>query len=71
MDFQVREPVSPLFSGLKETNMMLEVQAAQEYTGQQRHLCYLVPMWREILDFKTYAAASLTYWPPQRGPCRK
>ncbi len=56
MDFQVREPVSPLFSGLKETNMMLEVQAAQEYTGQQRHLCYLVPMWREILDFKTYAA---------------
>ena len=36
--------------------MMLEVQAAQEYTGQQRHLCYLVPMWREILDFKTYAA---------------
>lgn len=56
MDFQVREPVSPLFSGLKETNMMLEVQAAQEYTGQQKHLCYLVPMWREILDFKTYAA---------------
>ncbi|MDE7061054.1 MAG: alpha-glucuronidase, partial [Lachnospiraceae bacterium] len=32
-DFQVREPVSPLFSGLKATNMMLEVQAAQEYTG--------------------------------------
>lgn len=56
MDFQVREPVSPLFSGLKATNMMLEVQAAQEYTGQQKHLCYLVPMWKEVLDFKTYAA---------------
>ena len=55
MDFQVREPVSPLFSGLRATNQMLEVQAAQEYTGQQRHLCYLVPMWKEILDFKNYA----------------
>ncbi len=58
MDFQVREPVSPLFSGLKSTNQMLEVQAAQEYTGQQRHLCYLIPMWKEVLQFKTYAGGS-------------
>lgn len=55
MDFQVREPVSPLFGGLKKTNMMLEVEIAQEYTGQQIDLCYLLPMWREILDFDTYA----------------
>lgn len=54
MDFQVREPVSPLLGGLEKTNQMLEVQAAQEYTGQQRHFCYLVPMWKETLDFKTY-----------------
>lgn len=54
MDFQVREPVSPLFSGLKHTNEMLEVQIAQEYTGQQRHVCYLIPMFKEILAFKTY-----------------
>lgn len=54
MDFQVREPVSPLFGGLKRTNMMLEVQIAQEYTGQQIDLCYLIPMWKEILDFDTY-----------------
>ena len=54
MDFQVREPVSPLFGGLKKTNMMLEVQIAQEYTGQQIDLCYLIPMWKEILDFDTY-----------------
>ncbi len=53
MDFQVREPISPLFGGLKATNQMLEVQAAQEYTGQQRHICYLVPMWKEVLDFRT------------------
>lgn len=55
MDFQVREPVSPLFGALKKTNMILEVQIAQEYTGQQIDLCYLPPMWREILDFDTYA----------------
>ncbi len=51
MDFQVREPVSPLFGGLKKTNMMLEVQIAQEYTGQQIDLCYLIPMWKEVLAF--------------------
>lgn len=54
VDFQVREPVSPLFGGLKKTNQMLELQVAQEYTGQQIDVCYLVPMWSEILNFKTY-----------------
>lgn len=54
MDFQVREPVHPLFGGLTRTNQMLEVQIAQEYTGQQRHLCYLIPMFKEILKFRTY-----------------
>lgn len=54
MDFQVREPVSPLFGGLTKTNEMLEVQIAQEYTGQQRHVCYLIPMFKEILAFRTY-----------------
>jgi alpha-glucuronidase len=53
MDFQVREPVSPLIGGLKKTNQLLELQITQEYTGQQKHLCYLVPMWKEILDFDT------------------
>lgn len=53
MDFQVREPVHPLFGGLKATNQLLEVQIAQEYTGQQRHVCYLIPMFKEILNFRT------------------
>lgn len=57
MDFQVREPVHPLFGGLTGTNQMLEVQIAQEYTGQQRHLCYLIPMFQEILKFRTYVKA--------------
>lgn len=53
MDFQIREPVSPLFGGLKKTNQMMEVQIAQEYTGHQIDVCYLIPMFKEILDFKT------------------
>jgi alpha-glucuronidase len=55
MDFQVREAVSPLFGAMEKTNQMLEYQITQEYTGQQRHLCYLIPQWKEILDFDTYA----------------
>ncbi|MDP4182881.1 MAG: alpha-glucuronidase family glycosyl hydrolase [Bacillota bacterium] len=53
MDFQVREPVSPLFGGLTKTKTMLELQITQEYTGQQKHLCYLAPMWKEIMNFDT------------------
>lgn len=51
IDFQVREPVSPLFAGLRHTNQAMELQITQEYTGQQRQLCFLVPMWKEALDF--------------------
>ena len=54
MDFQVREPVAPLLGGLKKTNQMMEVQIAQEYTGHQIDVCYLIPMFKEILEFKTY-----------------
>ncbi len=54
MDFQIREAVSPLLGGLKKTNQILEVQVAQEYTGQQIDLCYLIPLFKEVLDFKTY-----------------
>lgn len=54
MDFQVREPVSPLLGGLRKTNQMLEVQIAQEYTGQQIDVCYLIPLFKEVLNFKTY-----------------
>lgn len=55
MDFQVREPVSPLFGALEKTNQILELQITQEYTGQQIHLCYLGTLWKEILEFDTYA----------------
>ncbi|WP_239616390.1 alpha-glucuronidase family glycosyl hydrolase [Cohnella mopanensis] len=55
MDFQVREPASPLFGGMRLTNQLLELQITQEYTGQQKHLCYLVPQWKEAIDFDTHA----------------
>ncbi|WP_338543907.1 alpha-glucuronidase family glycosyl hydrolase [Paenibacillus tundrae] len=55
MDFQVREAVSPLFGAMEQTNQVIEFQITQEYTGQQRHLCYLVPQWKDVLDFDTYA----------------
>ncbi|MEF2964971.1 alpha-glucuronidase family glycosyl hydrolase [Paenibacillus sp. M1] len=54
IDFQVREPVSPLLGAMPRTNQMIEFQITQEYTGQQRHVCYLVPQWKEILDFDTH-----------------
>jgi len=55
IDFQVREPASPLFGGLQHTNEAIELQITQEYTGQQRHLCFLQPMWKEVLDFDLHA----------------
>ncbi|KAK3904479.1 family 67 putative glycoside hydrolase [Staphylotrichum tortipilum] len=51
IDFQVREPVSPLFTHLVKTGATIELQVTQEYLGQQAHLVYLAPMWKEILDF--------------------
>lgn len=54
MDFQIREAVSPLFGAMSHTNCLCELQITQEYTGQQIDLCYLVPMWKECLDFDTY-----------------
>jgi alpha-glucuronidase len=51
IDFQVREPASPLFGGLERTSQAIELQITQEYLGQQRHTVYLVPMWKQVLDF--------------------
>lgn len=50
IDFQAREPVSPLFAALRNTPQAIEVQATQEYTGQQRHMVWLPPMWKWALD---------------------
>ncbi|MFJ5995430.1 alpha-glucuronidase [Streptomyces sp. NPDC092370] len=52
MDFQVREPVSPLIGAMPRTRLAVELQATQEYTGQQRHVCWLGPMWSQVLRFR-------------------
>ncbi|ETS81236.1 hypothetical protein PFICI_06238 [Pestalotiopsis fici W106-1] len=51
IDFQVREPASPLFAHLQETPTALELEVSQEYLGQQCHLVYLPPLWRTVMDF--------------------
>ena len=56
VDFQPREPFSPLFGGLKKTKMMPEFQITQEYLGQANHLVFLAPLWKECLDADTYSA---------------
>ena len=56
LDFQPREPFSPLFGAMPRTPLMAELQVTQEYLGQANHLVYLAPMWKEFLDADTYAA---------------
>jgi len=51
IDFQVREPASPLFAALEKTNHAMELQITQEYFGQARHTVLLAPMWKDVLDF--------------------
>jgi len=58
IDFQVREPVSPLFGALEKTNEAMELQVTQEYMGQARHVVFLVPQWKEALDFDLHASNS-------------
>jgi alpha-glucuronidase len=60
IDFQVREPASPLFSGLEKTSQAIELQIYQEYLGQGRHLVSLVPWWKDTLDFDMQVGGSGT-----------
>lgn len=54
VDFQPREPFSPLFGRMSQTAMMAEMQITQEYFGWSNHLVYLVPVFKECLDSDTY-----------------
>ena len=51
VDFQPREPYSPLFTSLQKTPMMVEFQITQEYLGAANHLVYLAPMWKEFFGW--------------------
>lgn len=56
MDFQVREPLSPVIAAMPGTRLVVELQVTQEYTGQQKHVCYLGPQWHELLAFRFWGA---------------
>jgi alpha-glucuronidase len=54
IDFQPREPFSPLFGAMPRTPLMMEFQLTQEYLGQGTHLVYEAPLFKEVLDADTW-----------------
>jgi alpha-glucuronidase len=60
IDFQVREPASPLVGTLEKTNQAMELQITQEYFGQAKHNVFLVPYWKDTLDFDMHAKGAGT-----------
>ncbi|RYZ48253.1 MAG: alpha-glucuronidase, partial [Chitinophagaceae bacterium] len=54
LDFQPREPFSPLFGEMPKTPLMMEFQITQEYLGQGTNLVYEAPMFKEVLQSDTY-----------------
>ncbi len=54
IDFQPREPFSPLFGAMPETPIVMEFQLTQEYLGQGTHLVFEAPLFKECLQADTY-----------------
>ncbi|HEV2480670.1 MAG TPA: alpha-glucuronidase [Puia sp.] len=54
VDFQPREPFSPLFGAMKRTALAPEFQITQEYLGHSVYLVFLSTMWEECLRSDTY-----------------
>ena len=55
IDFQVREPASPLVRRAGAHQQGIELQVTQEYFGQAHHTVFLVPYWKSTLDFDMHA----------------
>jgi alpha-glucuronidase len=55
LDFQPREPFHPLFGAMPRTPLAMEFQITKEYLGQDTHLAYLGPLFKEVLDADTWA----------------
>ena len=51
IDFQPREPYSPLFGAMPQTPEMVEFQVTQEYLGHSNHIAFLAPMWKEFYEY--------------------
>lgn len=58
VDFQPREPFSPLFGAMSKTAMMIEFQITQEYMGGSNHLVYLMTQFEECMDSDTFCEGS-------------
>ncbi|RZJ75722.1 MAG: alpha-glucuronidase [Flavobacterium sp.] len=54
LDFQPREPFSPLFGAMTKTPVMPEFQITQEYLGWSNQLVFLSTLWEECLNSDTY-----------------
>lgn len=54
IDFQPREPFSPLFGNMPKTPLGMEFQLTQEYLGFATHLVYEAPIFKECLDADTH-----------------
>ena len=55
IDFQPREPFSPLFGAMQQTPLMMEFQLTQEYLGQGTHLVFEAPLFKEALNADTHS----------------
>ena len=49
-DFQMIEPPHQLLS-MPGARLGMEFQITQEYTGQDKHLCWLVPKWKQVYNW--------------------
>jgi alpha-glucuronidase len=56
VDYQPREPFSPLFGGLRRTAVAVEFQITQEYLGQANHIAFLPVLQKEVLESDTFAS---------------
>ena len=54
IDFQPREPFSPLFGAMNKTAVMPEFQITMEYLGHANYLVFLSTMWEECLKSDTW-----------------
>ncbi len=54
LDFQPREPFSPLFGAMPKTPLIMEFQITKEYLGEDTHLVYLGSLFSEVLSADTW-----------------
>ena len=67
IDFQPREPFSPLFGTMPQTPLAMEFQITQEYMGFATHTVYEAPLFKECLDSDTHVKRSPSSAAPTGG----